>query len=85
VLVSADELKAAVGASGPLDLGMTQAHDAGPLSVPLANVLKYVIEGYLFGDLDSMQTETTIKEFGAVGYPIHEGREAWSGDEHSCW
>jgi hypothetical protein len=69
-LVSAEGLQAAAGASGPLALGMTETPHPGGLSIPIASVLKYAIEGYLFGDLDSMKDETTLKEFGSVGYPM---------------
>jgi len=38
------------------------------MSVP--DVLVQVVEGYLFGDLESMRTEIKMKEMGAVGYPM---------------
>jgi len=56
-------------ASGGPPVGFV-APAAGPLTISLANVLKVVVEGYLFGDLESMATEITPKEIGAVGYPM---------------
>jgi hypothetical protein len=58
-----------VPASGGPPAGFV-ATAAGPLTIPLANVLKVVVEGYLFGDLESMATEIKPKEIGAVGYPM---------------
>jgi hypothetical protein len=34
------------------------------------HILEVLIEGYLLGDLESMATEITPKEVGAVGYPM---------------
>ena len=36
----------------------------------VASVLENLVEGYLFGDLESMATEIEPKEIGACGYPI---------------
>lgn len=47
---------------------MTQS-DAG-LTIPVRSVLENLVEGYLFGDLESMATEVQPKEIGACGYPM---------------
>ncbi|HEY3945730.1 MAG TPA: hypothetical protein VGL78_10920 [Solirubrobacteraceae bacterium] len=50
-------------------VGLTSADD-GRLTIPLDRLLQHGIEGYLFGDLESMATEIQPKELGAVGYPM---------------
>jgi hypothetical protein len=56
-------------ASGPLALGLKSSAHA-PTRLDVSDVLGYVIEGYLLGDLESMKTEIKPKEMGAVGYPM---------------
>ncbi len=67
VLVSASGLVASAGASGALAVGMIP-EGGGSLSIPVAELLTNVIEGYAFGDLESIKTEITPKPFGAGGY-----------------
>jgi len=57
------------GASAAAAVGLTQTDDGSP-TIPVANVLESVIEGWLLGDLESMATEITPKKMGAVGYPM---------------
>lgn len=40
------------------------------LRIPVGDLLKYVIEGYLLKDLESMAGEISPKEIGACGYPM---------------
>jgi len=58
-----------IGASAAVAAGLSTPGDGAP-TLPVASMLKYVIEGYLLGDLESMATEIRLKEFGAVGYPM---------------
>jgi hypothetical protein len=59
---------ASAGASGPQGIGLAQAE--GRPTIPVSNVLTNLIEGYLFGDLESMATEVQSKDMGACGYPM---------------
>jgi hypothetical protein len=39
--------------------------------LPLAEFLETIVEGYIFGDLESMAAEEfNVKEVGALGYPM---------------
>jgi hypothetical protein len=64
------------GPTGPQGAGMTFARGAsgaigpGAPQLDLDECLRVVVEGYLFGDLDSMKNEVTMKEMGAVCYPM---------------
>lgn len=40
------------------------------MTIPIESALGQLIEGYLLGDLESMANEVTLKEIGAVGYPM---------------
>ena len=51
------------GAIGPIGAG-------GSVTIPIESALGQLIEGYLLGDLESMANEVTLKEIGAVGYPM---------------
>lgn len=57
------------GASGPLEIGR-RSSPRDPTRIRVEDVLGYVVEGYLLGDLESMKTEIRVKEVGAVGYPM---------------
>lgn len=55
-------------ASGPAAIGLSNT--SGKLTIPVASVLGNLVEGYLFGDLESIATEVQTKEVGACGYPM---------------
>ncbi len=55
-------------ASGPVAIGLSNA--TGKLTIPVASVLGNLVEGYLFGDLDSIADEVQTKEVGACCYPM---------------
>ena len=57
------------GASG---LGADVLAEPGhrPPIVSLDEILTVVIEGYLFGDLASIRSKTTLERLGSCGYPI---------------
>ncbi len=65
---AASGMVASAGASGPATIGLTQL--GGTPTIPVSGVLANLIEGYLFGDLESMATEVQLKEIGACGYPM---------------
>ncbi len=65
---AASGMAASVGASGAHGIGLTQRE--GKLTIPVSSVLTNLIEGYLFGDLESMATEIQPKKMGACGYPM---------------
>jgi hypothetical protein len=48
------------GARAAAAVGLTQTNDGSP-TIPVANVLESVIEGWLLGDLESMATEIKPK------------------------
>jgi len=52
-----------------IDVGLMKADD-GRLIIPVERMLQHGVEGYLFGDLESMATEIVSKPIGAVGYPM---------------
>jgi hypothetical protein len=61
------------GPTGPHEAGMdfeTLPPSAVGPGLGLADCLDLVVEGYLFGDLDSMANEISMKEMGAVCYPM---------------
>ena len=65
---AASGMAASAGAGGPLGIGLTQA--VGKPTIPVSNVLTNLVEGYLFGDLESIASEVQPKEMGACGYPM---------------
>jgi hypothetical protein len=65
---AASGMVASAGASGVPDIGLTTVE--GIPTIPVASVLTNLVEGYLFGDLESMATEVPLKEVGACGYPM---------------
>ncbi len=67
-IYAASGMVASAGASGVPSIGMTTAE--GRPTIPVARVLTNLVEGYLFGDLESMATEVQLKEMGACGYPM---------------
>jgi hypothetical protein len=82
--MSADGSRRPTGPTGPVSTQSAPASGAvavdgpsGARAVGVAGsrlgvmaVLTTVVEGYLFGDLESMKTEIAPKKFGAVGYPM---------------
>lgn len=65
---AASGMAASAGASSAHGIGLTQPE--GKPTIPVSSVLTNLIEGYLFGDLESMATEIQPKEWGACSYPV---------------
>jgi hypothetical protein len=65
---AASGMVASAGASGVPSIGLTTAE--GKPTIRVASVLTNLVEGYLFGDLESMATEVQLKQMGACGYPM---------------